>query len=281
MNDVAGRHRDHLRPRCRRPAGPPRRSRAPRRPGCGRRAARPAPGNRSSRCALGSRRPASSMPPAASPPVDAGAELGEAAGAIKRFLSGAGNARSSSDVATGSPASSALSVTLRPTPITTKVLGAATSARMPASLPSPAITSLGHFRPARHAGRGRHCVDHRDPGGKRQPAPVVDRHVAGADPDRQRDLRPRGADQALPMRPRPAVWCSAINTTPPISSPAAARASRSELVDPVSSTTSRYATAAPDPRPPGAMMSACSRCRNLSRSMAGSLACTRPKCKSR
>ena len=54
----------------------------------------------------------------------------------------------SSEVAAGSGASAAVNVTLRPRPTTITGVGAATSARMPASLPLPTSTSLGHFRPA-------------------------------------------------------------------------------------------------------------------------------------
>jgi hypothetical protein len=46
------------------------------------------------------------------------------------------------------------------------------------------------------------------------------------------------ADQVRPLRPRPAVWLSAVSTVPAMSSPADARLIRSALVEPVSETTS-------------------------------------------
>ena len=139
----------------------------------------------------------------------------------------------------GSGASSAVIVTFRPRPTTTTGSGAATSARMPASFPLPTRTSLGHFRPARHAG---------DLGDARPPPRP--RSAAAASPTsrwarRRRRHRPTarsataaGVDQLRPCLPRPAVWYSASSTAPSMSSPAAARASRSALVEPVSSTTS-------------------------------------------
>ena len=84
--------------------------------------------------------------------------------------------------------------------------GAATSARMPASLPlPPASTSLGHFRPARTPVDVRNGIHHSHTGRQRQPSPCFAGNVVDIDPDRHRDLcardvRPTSATAAAAGR---------------------------------------------------------------------------------
>ena len=154
------------------------------------------------------------------------------------FRSVADDPSISSDVATGSGASSAVSVTLSPSPTTITGAGAATSARIPASLPPSTNTSFGHLRPAAHAALRGQRVSHRDTGGQRQPSPADRGTDAAPTPTDNAICARGGADHCRPCRPRPAFWYSASNTDPSISAPPSARAIRSALVEPVSVTTS-------------------------------------------
>ncbi len=229
MGDIARRHRQRRRHRCRCAACPGRRRRRQRPRPCGRRAGWRAPGSRSSRCATGSRRPARrrrrlrrarrrSWPP-------------DASGRPRRRRRGRPSRRASySDVATGSGAS----VTLRPSPTTTTGCGEATSARMPASFPVPTSTSLGHFSPALMPATSATASTTATPvssGSQPHASPATSPTPT---PTESATCDRGGVDQLLPCLPRPEVWDSAISTAPSMSSPAAARASRSALVDPVS-----------------------------------------------
>ncbi len=76
-----------------------------------------------------------------------------------------------------------------------------------------------------------------------------------------------GVVQLLPCLPRPALWCSASSTAPSMFSPSVARASRSALVEPVSSTTSSRRHGRPGPVSLSRSDVARNRCLELSRSM--------------
>ena len=131
-------------------------------------------------------------------------------------------------------------VTFRPMPTTTCGGRGDFGAYMPASFREPTSTSFGHLRPA---------LDVAQPRARRRPRrrPVnrgTQPHASGGtsvarDTDRPaRSATRGGADHDRPWRPRPACWNSATSTDPSIASPAAERASRSALVEPVSATMS-------------------------------------------
>src|ERR1700742_951048 len=108
---------------------------------------------------------------------------------------------------------------------------------MPASLRPCANTSLGHFNPASTPATAATASTTATPvangsqphasGGTSPPSTPTD--IVSCAP---------GDDHTRPLRPRPAVCCAAISTAPALSAPAAARASKSALVDPVRSTMS-------------------------------------------
>ena len=153
----------------------------------------------------------------------------------------------SSEVARGSGASSVVSVTLRPSPTTITALGDATSARMPASLPSPTRTSLGHLSPGVIPVVATTASTAATPVSSGSQPHAADGTAEASTPSENVIWDRGGADQFRPCRPRPAVWCSAMRTMPAISSPAACRASRSAFVEPVDSTTSRWRNGRPVP----------------------------------
>src|ERR1700677_5135623 len=163
----------------------------------------------------------------------------------------------SSEVATGSGASSAVNVTLSPRPSTITGVGEATSARIPASLPSLTSTSFGHFRPASTPSAASASATATPVASGNHPQPVRGTDPPATPTDRATCVR-GGADHCRPWRPRPALWYSASNTDPSISAPASARASRSALVEPVSATTSSWRHDSPGPTSPSRNVSASS-----------------------
>ena len=117
--------------------------------------------------------------------------------------------------------------------------------RPPCAARRPSRRSLGHLRPHGTAARLAHGVVRGEPGEQRQPAAAG---RAETPPGRSSTLtvspEPGGDTQLRPSRPRPASWCSATSTVRS-GAPAAAAASRSALVEPVRSTTSRRAHSPP------------------------------------
>ena len=133
---------------------------------CGHRAAGPAPGSRWSRCARDSR------------PIRAGigaARIRASADARRQFAKqvahqscfGAASRPSAKRRGSGSGDLVGLQRHVESDADHDHRLGAATSARMPASLPSPTSTSLGHFSPACDTRHGRDRIHHRDTGRER------------------------------------------------------------------------------------------------------------------
>src|SRR5580704_1236722 len=139
--------------------------------------------------------------------------------------------------------------TLRPMPITTA--SPAASARMPASLAEPTRTSFGHLSCASTAATSRTAAATATPASSgSQPRRARGTGAGRSSTEKVKAAR-GGAVQARPSRPRPALCCSATRTAPS-GWPAAARASRSALVEPVTGTTwtERH-------RPPGRTTAAC------------------------
>ncbi len=152
-----------------------------------------------------------------------------------------------SDVAVGTGSSSGRSDTLSPMPMTAagaRPWHSTRSTRIPASLRSSTMTSFGHLRSASTCAWSRIVAATTSPTrsgshGQRPASTPVGRTSSDIEsPDRA------GALQVRPRRPRPAVWCSAISTTPS-SSVVRARSTRSAFVDGEASVT---ATSVHSPR---------------------------------
>ena len=208
-----------------------------------------APGCRSSRCARGSRRPASASAPAAAPPAaDAGAP-GAAAPRRRASVRSAAAPSIDSEVAAGSGALGVSDVQAEPDDH--HRLGCGHLGEDARELP-------GRRRGRRWATSGPPSR----PPPRRRASTTATPVSSGSQPHASLGTAPTptptdsaicdrgGADQVRPCLPRPAVWDSAISTAPSMSSPAAARASRSALVEPVSVTTSmrRHGPLASDER---------------------------------
>src|SRR5579859_2950698 len=171
--------------------------------------------------------------------------------------------------------------TLRPTPTTTAPLVA--SAKMPANLPGgttvptwppaaallawppvaagpsppaglagPASTSFGHLSPASTAVRSRTAAATATPASSGSQPSRARGTWSGRSSTEKVSAARGGEVQVRPSRPRPASCCSAARTVPS-GAPAAARASRSALVEPVTGTTSTDRH-----RPPGRTTAAAS-----------------------
>jgi hypothetical protein len=125
--------------------------------------------------------------------------------------------------------------TFRPMPTTTASPTA--SARIPPSLAGPASTSFGHFSRASTLAAARTAEATDTPASSGSQPRRAGGTVSGRT-SRENVRAARGGDTQLrPIRPRPAVCSSAASTTPS-GAPAAARASRSALVEPVEASTS-------------------------------------------
>jgi len=133
--------------------------------------------------------------------------------------------------------------TLRPMPTTTA--SPVASARIPPSFAGPASTSFGHFSRVWTPVTAVTAEATATPASNGSQPRRAGRTADGRTSRENVSAARGGATQVRPIRPRPALCCSAASTAPS-GAPARARASRSALVEPV-----RSATSTARHRPPG------------------------------